>query len=363
MTAVQEEPDIQVPDSLLEVATLALEHRRALAACVIVCCGISLAIGFMRQPLYRSSASVVVSSAERPDLAQLRGLASQFGFGSIMKGGEELPPEMVNKLLRSPVILLPLLTDSFEVTEVGIRRFPLIDLIRVPPPKNDSRAANAKRQEEGVKRLASLVTASVDSKTGAVGITADTPYPSLSRDLVTRLLDRLDAYIFGLSSARALSERRVLESRLALQEQRLRQAEASLGEFLRQNRLYPNSPSLVFEHDHLQRDVELQQQVLVSISQAREDAFSREVQTAPTLMVVEPPRQATEPQPRHRLLTVLAGALVGVVLGLLFGYTRVVIRNTTHSHRVWAKRFREATHGLSDSDKSDGGAPSDRARA
>ena len=98
-------------------------------------------------------------------------------------------------------------------------------------------------------------------------------------------------------------------------------AEARVAEFVRGNREYRISPELMFELDRLQRVVQLQQQVLVSLAQSREQALSREMPSAPSLTVVEPVVQPVLPEPRRRaiilMFSVFAGTLIGGVVAHL----------------------------------------------
>jgi hypothetical protein len=83
-----------------------------------------------------------------------------------------------------------------------------------------------------------------------------------------------------------------------------------------------NSPELVFARDHLQRDVDLNQQVVTSLAQSLEDARIREVRDIPVITVIEPPVAQTTPESRGRLrrgmLGIALGGGIAIALALIW---------------------------------------------
>ena len=95
-----------------------------------------------------------------------------------------------------------------------------------------------------------------------------------------------------------------------------------MGEFLQANRNFANSPTLTFEFERFQREVALQQQVLVALAQSFEEARIREVRDVPVITVIESPSLPVRPDRRGRALRGLLGVLLGGSLGALVAFTR-----------------------------------------
>ena len=87
-----------------------------------------------------------------------------------------------------------------------------------------------------------------------------------------------------------------------------------MQDFMQANRQWDNSPDLQFQHDRLQRDITLRQQVYTTLVQSFEQARIAEVRDTPVITVLQEP--FFPPPDDDRLL--LVGAL-GVVLGGLAG--------------------------------------------
>jgi uncharacterized protein involved in exopolysaccharide biosynthesis len=118
----------------------------------------------------------------------------------------------------------------------------------------------------------------------------------------------------------ASTERKFVESRLAVEASVLRAAEDRLEAFLRNNRQWAGSPDLTFQHDRLQREVLMQQQVFTSLTQSFEEVSIREVRDTPVITVVESPSHPVRPEPRYRAVGVLLGAVLGTMIGALVAF-------------------------------------------
>lgn len=291
-------------------------HRAALLAGSAFGLIVGVSVALLRPAYYRSSTTVLVSSGPSADLSQLRGLASQFGLaGALGARGEEFPPELVARLTKSSSLLLPIVREQFpeSVRNAGGRT--LIDLLKARARGGGEAPEDERLAFDAVRRLNRVIDVGVDRKTRAITLSVRSRWPDVSTTVALRLVAALDSVIFDFTRQRAAAERRAMEARIAPQERRLRDAEARTVEFLRGNRDYRLSPELSFEQDRLQREVQLQQQVLVSLFQSREQALAREMQSAPSLAVVEPVLTPVLPEPRRRTLILFVCVFVGTCAG------------------------------------------------
>ncbi|MCE9602044.1 MAG: hypothetical protein K8S21_07505 [Gemmatimonadetes bacterium] len=297
-------------------------HRNFLVGGALLGLLAGVTVALFRPALYRASTIVLVSSGSSADLSQLRGLASQFGLAGALGGtGEQFPPELVAGLARSPFVLLPIVREPLLDSVRNAPGRTLVVLLKAKARGPADSPEEERKAVDAVRRLNRVIDVAVDRKTRSISLSVRSRWPEVSTAVVRRVVAALDSVIFDVARQRAAAERRSMEARIAPQERRLMDAEARVAEFVRGNREYRISPELTFEFERLQRVVQLQQQVLVSLVQSREQALSREMPSAPSLTVIEPVVQPVLPEPRRRAMilvfSVFAGMLIGGVLAHL----------------------------------------------
>ncbi len=297
---------------LYEIGLTLLERRRSLLLSGVLgglLTGLVIFVGD-RHYAVRTSFVAQGTGTDASQLSGLRGIAGQFGVALPASGNALSSPALLGELIASPTILRGLLQDTIPLTIGGAAgRVALLDALEV-----DS-AAPAIRREEGVRALGRALRVNVAKETGLVSVLVTTKQPEVSMSIARRLTDELVKFHLNLRRDQASAERRFVETRLASQRKELEASEARLAVFLRRNRDYTNSPDLRFEHDRIQRDVDLQQQVLSGLAQSREEALIREVRDIPNVAVVEAPLLPARPEPRGLIRRGIFGGLIGIALG------------------------------------------------
>jgi uncharacterized protein involved in exopolysaccharide biosynthesis len=298
--------------SLFALGTALLRSRWRIARWTLAGGIITALLVAGRPRLYSAHASFVPQGNDG-QRAGLTNLAGQFGINIPIpvSGTQAVSPEFYLNLLTSPLLLRPIVRDTFVVEEMGGQRLAFLDLFRIEDgtPKY--------REEQGVKRLSDIVKPGIQKSTGIVEVSAATKWPSVSLAIVNRLLAGVNDYNQRARQGQAAAERKFLEGRLTQAGDDLRVAEDRLVAFLRTNRQITNSPQLTFEQERLQREVTLRQQVVSALTQAYEDARLREVRDTPVITVFEQPTVPSLPLPRGRVARVLLGLVVGAFVGIL----------------------------------------------
>lgn len=301
--------------SLFGIAAALLRHRRTIVTFALLLAITAAVPVALRQRQWTSSAAFVpVGSESSP--GGLQSLAGQFGISLRSGGAAAQSPEFYEELVTSRSILAPIVGDTVAVAEEGGRRRPVLDLLEVDPGPPPS------REDEGVRRLRELLSVSLSPRTGVVRIAVTTPWASVSHALADRVVQSLNRFNLQTRQSQAAAERRFVEERLQAQRTLLGASEGRLATFLRTNRQFANSPDLMFEHERLQRDVALQQQVLTQLAQSYEEARLREVRDLPVVALVEPPSLPTQPDTRGLGIVITIGALVGALTGVVVGFLR-----------------------------------------
>jgi len=298
--------------SLFAVGNTLLQNRWRIARWMIASGAVAALMVFSRPAVYLASASFIPQGAEQAR-SGVAGLAGQFGV-SLSAGNPSVSSDFYSELLKSPALLQQIVRDTFVVQELGGRRISFLDLFEI-------RQGTAKsREEPAVQLLTGMVSVSVSKNTGIVRVSVATPWPSASVAIVTALVNGVDEFNQRTRQSQAAAESKFLEGRLAVASAELRAVENRMQSFLQANRQIGSSPELTFEHERIQRDVMLRQQVLTSLTQSYEEVRLREVRDTPVITLFEAPSVPSKPEARGRLKAGLLGLAIGAFIGVLLAF-------------------------------------------
>jgi len=294
-------------------------------------------------PAYRAHASFVTNISSSGKLtggmggaSAMAGLATQFGLGAT--GDPSESPNFYVKLIESDELRRRLVHSRFADPRTDNPRdsASLIEILKI---KN----SNSRRREEiAIKQVSKSVLASFDAKTNLVALTVNSRWSELAAAMANRTIGLVDGFNREQRVSRARSKRAFLEQRLNSSNADLRAAEERLRSFYQQNRLWRNSPHLVFEEGRIQRSVDVAQSLYLTLQQQFEAARLDEFNDAALITIVDP---AVPPQkaqwPRYWLL--LASSLVlGAILGVLAAGSATILSD-------WSARNPATASELSDS--------------
>lgn len=317
--------------SIFALGTMVLRNRWRILRWSLAGGVLATILALFSAPEYNAYASFMPQGMDisRSGLASLAG---QFGL-SLPAGSQSLSPDFYAQLLKSRTILLPLAQDTFSVAEMGGRRVTFESLFKIKG------SSPAQRAERGVQRLEKIVGTSVGQKTGVVGLSVSTKWPSVSLGIISRLVTAVDDFNLRTRQGQAAAERKFVEGRLAVATSDLRAAEDRLQSFLQNNREFLRSPELKFAHDRLQRDLDLQQQVYSTLTQSHEEVRIREIRDTPVITIVEPPSVQTLPESRQRVLRILLGFILGAFLGAMIAFGSEAMHRRRREGDVEAEEF------------------------
>lgn len=262
--------------------------------------------------LYKGNVSFVPQSASDPGRSGLASIAGQFGVS--MSTGDPSSPDFYVKLVKSRVLLLPIIHDTIAVRELGGKRMAVMDLLGVGP--GDPRS----REDDAMDRMRAVVSAGISKPTGVVEVSVTTRWPSASLALTRAILDGINIFNERRRQNQAGGERRFAEERMEVARDELRVAEGRFEDFMRNNVDIGRSPSLALQRDRIQREVGQKQAVVTTLTQAYEEARLREVRDTPVITVFEEPWVPTTAEPRGRIKRAALGMFLGAVIGVLLAF-------------------------------------------
>src|SRR5207244_4232373 len=147
-------------------------------------------------------------------------------------------------------------------------------------------------------------------------IDVDARFPQLAAAVANRFIECLNDFNTKTRESQARERRKFVEGRLADGERDLRAAEEDLRTFYERNRSWQQSPQLVFEEGQLRRQVEIRQEVYLTLRRDYETARIEEVNDTPVITVLDiavPPERRSKPKPiLVAALAFFIAAIVGV---------------------------------------------------
>jgi uncharacterized protein involved in exopolysaccharide biosynthesis len=299
--------------SVVGMADVVLRHRKTLVLLPTAMVLLVVAWGSIRHRSYTARADFATQS-QSAQLSGLADLAARFGVSVPLASAQSSQsPQFYGDLLRTGDILRQAAETPYQVAlSSDTLRGDLADFFRVRGSARDLRAALA------ADELSKRMTVGTNDQTGVVSLGVTTRWAALSQSIADRMLELVNQFNLRTRQTQAAAERRFVGERLDSARAELRVAEDSLRDFLDSNRQFANSPQLMFEHDHLQRRVDLAQQVSTTLALSYEQAKIEEVRNTPVITVVQAPLLPVRPDPRHLLSKAVLALALGLILAILW---------------------------------------------
>src|SRR5713101_2297050 len=299
------------------LANVLLARRRMIITVALVS---AVSVGLMS---WLSPRRYVVSASfipQEPKTAQslLNQLDPQLGI--TLGRSNVSSPDFYASLLQSSELQWDVVTADYHLT--ASRRFDgdLIQYLEIKAPSRDQVVTSTLRQ------LRSMVSVHTDRITGVVGFDVTTKSPELSQQIAERFLDLVNDYNLRRQQSQAKAEREFLEKRLAVAKDSLAVAEDELSKFLVRNRRLEDSPELRAEASRLERQVNLRQQVYLSLNQYYELAKLEEVRNTPVITIIQHPAGFVERKSRRTVLKASAALLLGGLVAVLLAFASERVR-------------------------------------
>ncbi|GIW56586.1 MAG: LPS biosynthesis protein [Nitrospiraceae bacterium] len=296
--------------SLLELANTLLRRRRLVFGIPVATAFLTAAVSLLIPPTFTATTAFVPEAPTGSSIpAGLSGLASQFG---ISLGGDATQlPQFYAQVLQSRELLDRILLTRYPDPRSEHNPPDSSTLLAILEVDGDSLADSL---HAGREELADLISVSVDRETGIVTLNVDSRYPELAAAVANKFIEYLNEFNAQTRQSQARERRRFIEGRIQTAEQELRRAEEDLKTFYERNRTWQQSPQLVVEEDRLRRQVQLRQEVYLTLNREYETARIEEVNDTPVITVIDravPPQEKSKP--KRTLMVILAFVLGGMV--------------------------------------------------
>jgi len=294
-------------------------------------------VQFIQTPQYVSWATVLLpSTSSGVNLGGLAGLASQFGVNVPTGVSADLSsPSLYPELLRSRTFAEKILVKEFYLDKYG-KKLSLLAILthgdEAPNVSQDRLIAKA------VNKLNDEILAfDQDPKSTFSVIKVIAADPIFAKELADVVLAELEALNRYFKSETVSEKNTFIENRIASVEGDLEGSEQTLKDFKERNRQI-SSPALQLEQERLERDVEVQKGIYLTLKQQLELAKIEEVQQTSVVQVLDRPTVAFKPFNKNLILSVILSFILGGGIGIMMGFIRSYLDNNDMEERKKLRR-------------------------
>ncbi len=331
--------------SVFDLLTPLVRRRKLIALTALAFALVTAVVVLLLRPRYTATTSFVPEAPKESSLtSSLGGLASQFGLGTQI--ATPYSADLMAAVLQSREIREAVLNTRFPEPLAGKDKAPrtLLAILKV---KGET---PRKQMDAGVETLKQATAIALDKRTGMVSLKVTLRNANLAAQVANRMVEELNTFNVNRRRSQSGEERLFTERRLAEARQELADAEEQLIGFLRQNRQFSEFSVVGVSARRLERNVQLKQEVLGTLSRSYEEARINEVRDTPVLTVIDRAEAPAWKSFPRRTLSVLIALVFGGLLGIGLSYlaeARKRVRPETHpDYREFLAAVGEAREGL-----------------
>lgn len=328
-TAQSEDEEISVFELLAALA------RRSLLIVTMSVVGAAIAAGIVITDDRNYVATTTFTTQGSSAPSGLAGLAGQLGLVS-GGGGGSFSADFYIALMRSPVLLSMVVTDTLRALEFDEKPMTIIDILKIQG--RDS----AETTDAAMGAVLMMLKARKQPVTGLVEVSVASPWADVSVELVGAFLRAIERHSREVRRTQVTAEREFIEKRLVTAREELREAEDALQRHLATNREVSLASAAAFERERLSRTVELKQQVFLTLATSFEDVRIREVRETPYINVIEPARLPRAPVTMNFTKLTTLGAILGFIVGIVVVLVDAVLRRVAGERPADVQQVREA---------------------
>jgi uncharacterized protein involved in exopolysaccharide biosynthesis len=313
----QSEEEIDLLELMLSIVKRTLKHKVFAILVFVLIAGMAFAFAFLSTPFYQTEAKIIYQTSGSPQSSGLNALAMLAGV-SASKGDD--PSAYLQDIILSNNMLQSILAEKWKVSAFPANTSTLVDLQTLWKIKPDTTKENwqMKLEYNMLKALkkGKYIVFSQDKKSGVITLSTEFEDPQVSFDVNNFIYNQLNDILKNKMHFKATENRKFTEERLLEVKDNLKEAEESLRRFRQRNRLRID-PADELEDARLQRDVLMNQEIMIQLQKQYEIAKIDETRDIPVLDVIDLPMKPIEKSKPKRKLIVLAGGVAAVFFAIL----------------------------------------------
>jgi len=295
-------------------------------------------VQFIKQPQYVSWATVLLPENKAGSLGGLAGLATQFGV-NVPTGaqGDLSSPSLFPELIKSRTFAEQLFDKEFYTVEFEGKLSLLAILTHGNEPPEVGKDTLI---TQALKSLHNILEFDENSSSTFSMIRVTTSEAVFAKELAEVVILELEALNRFYKSQTVNEKTSFINQRITSVEVDLEKSEQALKTFNEKNRQI-SSPALQLEQEKLARNVEIQKGIFLTLKQQLELAKIEQIQGSSIVQILDKPQIPLGPSNKNLKQSVLSAGILGLGLGILFGFFRSYLNNKDLVER---KKFRRIKH-------------------
>lgn len=296
-------------------------------------------VKFIKEAKYLSTATLLLPEDSSGSLSGgLAGLASQFGVNTQNNiGASDLSsPSLIPTFLKSRLFAEKLLDKNFYISKFDKE---LTLLAYLTHGVEETKIERDTLIYDALPLLSQMIA--IEARSGdpfnIIKITA--PEPQLAKELADLIIEELELLNRYFKSRSVNDKINFINNRIFSVKNDLELSESRLKEFNEQNRQIA-SPSLQLEQDRLNRDVEIQKGIYLTLKQQLELSKIEEIQESSIIHVLDKPQIPLYPFNKNVKMTLLLSAIIGLGLGIIIGISRNYMKSADIDDRKKIRRMK-----------------------
>jgi uncharacterized protein involved in exopolysaccharide biosynthesis len=270
---------------------------------------------FIAKPVYTSETTLLLVNSSS-NQSRLGSIASQFGFSMSLPNDnvDYLSVETLPKILSSRTLAKSILLYTDFNSQDFNKPTSLLDIIT-----NQREIANVdsnKIMADAIMHVSQNILEIKQIKnTPMFTLLVNSPEPQLSAEIASVVINELEKLQSDFTKHELLDKKEFISERLDNVQNELFQAESKLKIFREQNLQINLSPTLLLHQERLQREIEIQTQIYISLKQQYEQVKIDEAQNKSFLKIIDPPNIPIYRSKPKRKITVIFSGLMGLMIG------------------------------------------------
>lgn len=299
-TAVNKKDEID----LIQVFIKIWNYRRFIIIFTSICIVLAILYALLAAEQYEAEVKLYKEGGEEKG-SRMQALASQFGFGGGGSGSSFSVADLIDsRTINEKLIYKKWETDKFESP---------VNLIEFWEIEGETKGM---QEEKAIKALKDKVDGAMDEETALITLTVLMSEPALAANVANTYTELITDYVQNERKSTSQQNIQYIKKRLKTVKKELQQAENTLKDFRKSNRVISSSPELQLQYGRLQRRVTIKQEVYLTLQKELEMAEIDLIKETPVINVLD---EAVKPEKRakpKRKLIVIIGTFLGFFLSL-----------------------------------------------
>tara|TARA_Y100000591_G_C21789305_1_gene675655 strand:- start:306 stop:1508 length:1203 start_codon:yes stop_codon:yes gene_type:complete len=289
-------------------------------------------VQFILEPLYVSSAKILLPENKNSNSRGLSGIASQFGVD--LSGSSDIDlssPSLFPDLIKSRIFAERILPMKFFSQEHN-KNLPLINILN--SNSSDQLLEDNESVQKASAKLQSMISFETDGSFTTLNVKSEDPV--FSKKLNEVILDELQK-LNRIFKSRSTSEKiEFINNRIDAVSKELNFSEKALKQFREKNRQITSSPSLMLKEEKLSSDVEIQKGIYITLKQQLELSKIEEIQVASIVQILDYPDSPIYPINKNVKLSLVLGFFVGLLFSIPLSFFRAYLNsdNVLHKRKI-----------------------------